>query len=109
MARPNDTDMPKTGVFNLIELAGGGAIRLALLFGSAAVAMTIVLMPVAQTQITRTAAVDSVDMIATGSTGSSADRAKNQLKQVYTIRRSVLQQDGNLCIIGETGLRTGDC
>ena len=108
MAIPVDEDNRSTWV-DVLGVAGSGALRLALLFGSAAVALTIILMPVAENQVARTAAnQNGLDQIATGSTKNS-NRAVPVTRQ-YIIRRSVLQSDTNdVCIIGSDGVRTGSC
>lgn len=84
-----------------------GILRVTLLFGSAAVALTLILVPIADRHASQrsVASVPSqgVDMMSTGSiTARGGDR--------YTIRRSVLQPDANaVCIIRDTGERTGAC
>ena len=74
-----------------------------LLFGSAAVALALVLAPVAENfdAIRRCACRgDGLDLTSTGSIGKRSG---------YTIRRSVLQAPGEVCIIRDNGLRSGDC
>lgn len=91
----------------LIASAGGGALRLALLFGSGAVALALILVPVLERQGRErsVAALDSrtqLDMIATGSIAAHETR--------YTIRRSVLQANpAAVCIITSSGHRSGQC
>ncbi len=77
------------------------ALRVALLFGSVAVALALVLAPVAD-NLTRSpvAAWDGLDHGATGSVGKRSG---------YTIRRSVMQAPGAVCIIRADGLRSGSC
>lgn len=86
-----------------IDTAGFGALRIALLFGSAAVALALVLMPALQ-GVTgdRYAGGDyGIDTMTTGSVGYNGN---------YTIRRSVLQSSPNsVCIIRDNGTRIGDC
>ncbi|MGB6116918.1 MAG: hypothetical protein WBF87_01735 [Mesorhizobium sp.] len=87
---------------SVFGIAGMGALRFALLFGSAAVALTLILAPIAENQ-TRKLAISGggVDRMSTGSvpTGSS-----------YTLRRSVLQETPSaICIIHDDGRRTGNC
>ena len=85
--------------------AGMGALRVALLFGSAAVALALILSPIAEKQADRLAQSSyprGVDMMATGTIGQRVNS--------YTIRRSVLQQSPNaVCIIRENGSRSGAC
>jgi alkyl hydroperoxide reductase subunit AhpF len=84
-----------------------GAVRAALLFGTAAIALAAILTPIAadRTSSTRTAwSPDPFDKITTGSipTGSNS--------RVYTVRKSILQDaPGSLCIIRSDGSTSGDC
>lgn len=82
---------------------GMGSLRIALLFGSAAVALALLIVPFAERQAARSfASSPGVDRMSTG----SIQRPSN----AYTIRRSVLQRDPNsVCIIRSNGMRTGDC
>lgn len=81
--------------------APGGAIRLALIFGSVAVALGLVIAPLAEDRLMRKAGADGLDFMSTGSIG--ADRS-------YTVRRSVLQSTPeSVCIIRANGARSGDC
>lgn len=81
--------------------APGGAIRLALIFGSVAVALGLIIAPLAEDRLTRKASTAGLDFMSTGSVG--ADRS-------YTIRRSVLQSTPDaVCIIRANGARSGDC
>ena len=81
--------------------AGMGMLRIALLFGSAAVALAMILAPMAD-RYSRTQIVGAgrLDFMSTSSVGQSG---------AYTIRRSVLQAPGSVCIIDSTGRRSGDC
>ena len=88
-----------------IEMASVGTLRIALLFGSAAVALALILAPLLDSQVddyfARTDAVTGVDTMATGSVRNS---------ESYTIRRSVLQSTpGAVCILHSNGTRSGDC
>lgn len=85
--------------------AGIGALRVTLLFGSAAVAIALLITPI----LSRYAAPSDVmwskapgiDYTQTGSVG---------YKGSYTIRRSVLQGSaGSICVIRDNGTRSGDC
>ena len=86
--------------------AGMGALRVALLFGSAAVALALILTPVAEHQAERmvySSYPAGLDMMATGAIGQRGTGS-------YTVRRSVLQPSPNsVCIIRSNGMRTGDC
>ena len=108
MALPVDEDQRSTWT-DTLGAAGSGAIRLALLFGSAAIALTVILTPMAERQIVRSAEMQSgIDQIATGST-KSANRSLPTTRN-FVIRRSVLQTGkDDFCIIGSDGVRTGTC
>lgn len=86
--------------------AGMGALRVALLFGSAAVALALILTPFVARQAERlpgSAGARGFDTMATGSIGQR-DNAS------YTIRRSVLQGSPDaVCIIHPDGTSIGDC
>ena len=90
--------------------AGMGALRVALLFGSAAVALALVATPFIESQAERIAYSSytagypaGIDMMATGAVGQRGSGT-------YTVRRSVLQPSPNsVCIIRSNGMRTGDC
>ncbi len=57
---------------DILGTAGTGAIRISLLFGSAAIALTIILTPIAENQVARAVtAPTGIDQISTGSTGSA--------------------------------------
>ena len=84
--------------------AGMGILRITLLFGSAAVALALVAVPLLDGDSPPQHARDGfagVDMMSTGSIGRSS---------TYTIRRSVLQSSPDaVCVIRDTGRRSGDC
>lgn len=82
-----------------------GSLRLALLFGAAAIAFALVAAPLAD-RSTRSllASGGGLDTMSTGSIGGPAASGN------YTIRRSVLQPSPNsVCIIRPNGTRTGEC
>lgn len=83
---------------------GMGALRVSLLFGSAAVALALLLAPWADSQSRRIAqggVSNGLDFLSTGTAGGGNG---------YTIRRSVLQpQPRSVCIIRDNGARSGDC
>ena len=87
-----------------LEIAGIGALRVALLFGSAVIALALILAPVLDNQVDDYLArgdAQGVDMMSTGTIGSKA---------TYTIRKSVLQSTPNsVCILRSNGTRSGDC
>ncbi|ESZ40040.1 hypothetical protein NKI88_28180 [Mesorhizobium sp. M0317] len=84
--------------------AGVGILRVTLLFGSAAVALALIAVPVLDNQTrssSRDALAGGLDPMSTGSIGSRA---------TYTLRRSVLQPSpSSVCIIRADGQRSGDC
>lgn len=93
--------------------AGIGALRIALLFGSAAVALTLLLTPLIERQSERLAYGSysnnpypaGVDMMTTGSVGQRGNGSSS-----YVIRRSVLQPNPtSICVIRPNGARSGDC
>jgi hypothetical protein len=88
--------------YNILD---SGAIRAALLFGSAAVAFTLILAPIidrgAGNIIGRRGVSQGLDATATGSILK---------KRSYTVRRSILQGGpSSVCIIGENGAQSGEC
>lgn len=100
MANGHDGD-PRTRRSILLNAAGMTMLRATLLFGSAGVALALILTPVAD-RFSRDPNIGvGLDYTATG----SIDRSNS-----YTIRRSVLQKDaGALCILRPDGRRSGDC
>ena len=87
---------------SLLEMVQSGAIRIALLFGSVAVAIALLLTPVLDREM-RVARVNAlgIDRTVTGSIATQG---------VYTLHRSVLQSSPNaVCVIHFNGARTGDC
>jgi hypothetical protein len=80
---------------------GIGAVRLALLFGSAAVALGLIIAPLAERSVADYAGVPGIDLTTTGSVARS---------ETYTLRRSVLQASPtSVCIIRANGTQAGDC
>lgn len=105
MPLSEDWDMPHENRGWGVADAGMGALRITLLFGSAAVAMALILTPLIKTQAERIvhARPAGIDMMATGAIGQHGAGS-------YTIRRSVLQPSPNsVCIIRQNGMQTGDC
>lgn len=88
-----------------LKEVGSGALRITLLFGSAAVAFALFLVPILNRNDafsfgSRTLG-QSLDRMATGSV--SRDNA-------YVVRRSVLQNSPNaICVIRSNGNKSGDC
>lgn len=87
---------------SVIGMAGMGILRITLLFGSAMVALALIITPVVdQSRSQFTASGVRLDRMTTGSTGRT---------DAYTLRRSVLQPSPNsICVIRANGMRSGDC
>lgn len=113
MAFQDDWDGPADRRGRGFGEAGIGALRITLLFGSAAVALALILTPIVATQTERMASARSpgIDMMATGSIGGGVAAGIGQRSPgAYVVRRSVLQPTANsVCIIRSNGMRTGDC
>jgi hypothetical protein len=85
----------------LLGAAGMTMLRFALLFGSVAVALALILTPMADRYSkVQSVGTDRLDFMATGSLGQ---------RDAYTVRRSVLQKPGSVCIIDSAGRRSGGC
>ena len=85
--------------------AGMGILRIALLFGSAAVALALIAAPIARQPdaiaVQPATVFAGVDMMSTGSIGH---------RDTYTLRSSVLQPSpSSVCVIRANGTRSGDC
>lgn len=86
----------------LLGAAGMSMLRFALLFGSAAAALALILTPVADRYSqSHFVGMDGLDYTATGSIGAP--------RSSYTIRKSVLQEPGAVCIIRADGQRSSGC
>ena len=81
-----------------------GAVNMALLFGTAAIALSLILTPVLSSDKNdMQASTLGYDDIKTGSIPTEDGKVKR-----YTIRRSVLQDNpGEVCIIDREGNRSG--
>lgn len=80
-----------------------GALNIALLFGTAVVALTLILTPMLADK-TKSSVFASVppeyDSITTGSIPKGEAGAKSEAGKRYTIRRSVLQETpGSVCVV----------
>lgn len=81
-----------------------GALNIAFIFGTAGIALTLILTPFLAGRSERrlTAAPQNYDMISTGSIGDGGKGKR------YTLRRSVLQETpGSVCIVEGYGARSG--
>jgi len=104
LERDWDSIRPDRG-FRAVD-AGMGILRIALLFGSAAVALALIATPFLDNQTRPQSARDGftggLDMTATGSIGHRPN--------TYTVRRSVLQPfPSSICVIRNDGSRSGEC
>ena len=93
------------GGYDLPASAGMGILRVTLLFGSAAIALALLVTPllsrISGPEQTLWSTDTGIDYTQTGSIG---------YKGSYTIRRSVLQGSaGSICVIRDNGTRSGDC
>ncbi len=111
MSIGDEWEAPRMNRRGSIGGAGMGALRVALLFGSAAVALALVLTPMVERQANEMAYSSypagaypaGLDMMATGTVGQRSSGT-------YVVRRSVLQPSPNsVCVIRDNGMRTGDC
>lgn len=108
MSLRDEWERPRNGRGWDAGAAGMGAVRVALLFGSAAVAIALFLTPLVESQANRLAYSSGpypagLDMMSTGTIGQRDTGT-------YTVRRSVLQPSpSSVCIIRQNGMRTGDC
>ncbi len=81
-----------------------GALNIAFIFGTAGIALTLILTPFLSGKSERklTAAPQNYDMISTGSIGDGGKGRR------YTLRRSVLQETpGSVCIVEGYGAESG--
>ena len=115
MSLREDWETPRERGWGLMGEAGMGALRVTLLFGSAAVALALILTPIAETHTERLLYSSNplgLDMMATGTvrSGAGVGPVGQRGANAYTVRRSVLQPSPNsVCIIRNNGMRTGDC
>lgn len=101
MDNESDWNAVREGNASVFGIAGMGILRFALLFGSAAVALALIVTPFVD-RSTRSIVAGGLDRMSTGSIGTAGG--------TYTVRRSVLQSSPNaICIIEEDGSRRGDC
>jgi hypothetical protein len=100
----NEWDQIRNPGTSLLAGAGIGILRIALLFGSVAVALALIVALLAD-NYTKARIADAIspglDMTRTGSIGPRGS---------YTIRKSVLQPSpDSVCVIRANGTRSGDC
>ena len=111
MSFQDEWEAPRTNRGWGVGDASMGALRVALLFGSAAIALALILTPIIENQTDRMASSTysaggypaGIDMMTTGAIGQRGGGS-------YVVRRSVLQPSPNsVCVIRDNGMRTGDC
>ena len=105
MSKDQNTAWNEDREFSEAVRSDSGAMRIALLFGSAAVAFALILTPLidrgAGTVVAARGISAELDKTATGSIRRSGE---------YTIRRSVLQSSPvSVCIISADGRQSGEC
>lgn len=87
-----------------------GALNVALLFGTAAIALSLIVTPMLakRSEQSRIANIQQdFDMISTGSIQRDTDNTKEKNRH-YTIRRSVLQETpGSVCVLQGYSSETG--
>lgn len=95
----NESDWVRGAHRARLEELGMGALRITLLFGSAAIALALIAVPLLDSRINSTPA--GIDYTSTGSISRAG---------IYTLHRSVLQPSPNsVCVIRQDGTRRGDC
>jgi hypothetical protein len=104
----NDWDVVRSDRGWSAESSGMGILRITLLFGCAAVALALIIAPIADSQTRSYVAQDGepmgLDTMTTGSIKGGDYRSR------YTIHRSVLQSSPQaVCVIRADGSRIGDC
>ncbi|WP_412050207.1 MULTISPECIES: hypothetical protein [unclassified Hoeflea] len=84
-----------------------GAVRVALLFGTAAIAVATILTPIVADRTTTSRVAWSPSQYDNITTGSIQQRSSGSF---YTVRKSILQDiPGAVCIIRTDGRTSGDC
>jgi hypothetical protein len=88
---------------------GAGMLRVALLFGSVAIALALILTPMLDgsddSYVAQSGYSDGLDFTSTGSVNRPS-----RYRGEYTIRRSVLQTSpDSVCVIRDNGTKSGDC
>ncbi|ESX68135.1 MULTISPECIES: hypothetical protein [unclassified Mesorhizobium] len=101
MSFDKDWDLPWPDRLPGAANAGMGILRIALLFGSAAVALALIATPYLDSRTRSQFARDGLDTMSTGSIGQ---------RDSYTLRKSVLQPlPSSVCVIRADGRSSGDC
>ncbi|TWG90280.1 hypothetical protein L598_000700000360 [Mesorhizobium sp. J18] len=99
-----ETETEQDRNWTRIGTAGMGVLRVALLFGSVAVALALIVVPIADQRprpvLAQANLPFALDRIVTSSTSYSGE---------YAIRRSVQKSPAAVCITRDNGDRSGDC
>ncbi len=105
MSLDNDWERIRGRRQAVVRRGGMGVLRLSLLFGTAAAALTLLVTPYLADRTARQlsrAEPAGLDFMSTGSVARGTN--------TYTMRRSVLQASNTgVCIISANGSRSGDC
>lgn len=116
MSLRNDWEGPQLRNVGLFSELGMSAVRVALLFGLAAVGLALILTPMLEEQVERMAYSSysgRIDPMTTGAIARGAGSHRfgdRYADSSYVVRRSVLQTaPASVCIIHSNGMRTGDC
>ena len=80
-----------------------GPVRVALLFGTMAIAMSLFLPPMVNSGGSRYLAYNGLDSMTTGAVPVGANSRQ------YVVRRSILQEPGTFCVMDGTGRTQGNC
>lgn len=93
-------------------VARSGALKMAMFFSAAVIALTAFVAPYATDRAQEFAfsQPDPYDQLTTGSISTVTAFEPGEPSRVYTIQRSILQETpGALCIVNVNGSKTGDC
>ncbi|ODT06521.1 MAG: hypothetical protein ABS58_11205 [Mesorhizobium sp. SCN 65-20] len=105
MQADNEWDLIRPERQSSASRASAGILRFTLLFGLGAVALALIITPLIDRKMRPQIGqmrFDGIDYTATGSIGRNNNG--------YTLRRSVLQKSPQaVCIIGQSGSRSGQC
>lgn len=116
MSLRNEWEGPQLRNVGLFSEFGMSAVRVTLLFGSAAVGLALLLTPVVEEQVGRMVYAPYAGKIDPMTTGAIMRGAANQdfdnqrSGSSYVVRRSVLQPTpSSVCIAHNNGSRIGNC
>lgn len=104
MSLDDDWDAIRPQRYSRAVDAGMGLLRITLLFGSAAIALALIAVPLLDNDSRQQTARNGFIGVDNTTTGSISRTS------TYTVRRSVLQPTpDSVCVISANGLRSGDC